>query len=289
MRFFRVEKNDEGVRADVFLASKFAGLTRSSLERLFDKQLVGLGGRKLKPSYKLKLNERLEVDDRAIKPRVDKLDIPIIYEDDNVIVVNKPEGVLTHSKGALNEEATVASFIKSKVSGFANSNRAGIVHRLDRATSGILIAAKNPGILSFLQKQFSSRKVKKTYIAIIEGTPETAEALIDIAIARNPRRPQTFRASSAGKPARTIYKVLNVFEREGKTYSLVELYPETGRTHQLRVHMAYINHPVAGDRIYGTAGEHLYLHSAKLEITIPEGQRKIFEAPLPKYFQEFMK
>jgi len=290
MRIFRAKKDDAGTRADVFLASKFPNFTRSSLGRLFDKKLVKLADGHLKPSYRVKPTDKIEVNDASLKLPIKQIELPVIYENDNVMVVNKPEGVLTHSKGAVNEEATVASFIKPKLSSeFADNNRGGIVHRLDRATSGVLITAKNPETVSYLQKQFSNRKVKKHYTAIVDGELEQAEALIDVPIQRNPKKPQTFRASSGGKPARTHYKLIKTITKDGKTYSLVELAPETGRTHQIRVHMAYLGHPVTGDRVYGAGGqEHLYLHSTKLEITMPEGQRKVFEAPLPPYFKEFL-
>jgi 23S rRNA pseudouridine1911/1915/1917 synthase len=289
VRIFRAKQNDAGTRADVFLASKFPNFTRSSLERLFDKKLVRLAESNLKPSYRVKPTDKIEVNDASLKLPIEQIDLPVIYEDDNVIVINKSEGVLTHSKGAINEEATVASFIKPRISPeFVNNNRGGIVHRLDRATSGVLITAKNSATVSYLQKQFSSRKVKKTYAAIVDGELEQPEALIDVPIERNPKKPQTFKASSAGKPARTHYKLLKTIDRDNKTYSLLELSPETGRTHQIRVHMAYIGHPVTGDRVYGSGGyPHLYLHSTKLEITIPEGQRKVFKAPPPDYFKEF--
>jgi 23S rRNA pseudouridine1911/1915/1917 synthase len=237
MRILRAKKEDQGKRADVFLASKFPSFTRSSLEKLFDKNMVRLRGNQLKPSYRIKPSDKVEVNDIQLRTEVTPIELPIVFEDDNVIVINKPEGILTHSKGAINDEATVASFIKPMLSpDMPDTNRAGIVHRLDRATSGVLITAKNSDTQSFLQKQFSSRKVKKHYVAILDGVPEEKEALIDVPIGRDPKKPQTFRASSAGKPARTYYKVVKVFKRDGKDYSLVEFAPETGRTHQIRIH-----------------------------------------------------
>ena len=126
--------------------------------------------------------------------------MPIIFEDANCLVINKPVGVLSHSKGAYNPEATVATFIEPKLSGMIG-DRAGIVHRLDRATSGVMICAKTPEALSYLQKQFSQRKVKKTYYAVIPGQLEPEEALIDIPIERDPQNPKTFRASQTGRTA----------------------------------------------------------------------------------------
>lgn len=289
MRSFKARQTDAGKRADVFVASKFSRLSRSSLERLFDKKLVRLAGKTLKPSYRIKSDDKLEVDSSQLRSRLPKIALPTIYEDEDVLVLDKPEGVLTHAKGALNEEATVASFIRPGLSDFAGTNRDGIVHRLDRATSGVIITAKNHAAQSQLQKQFSLRKVKKNYLAIVEGMPEMPEAIIDVPLERNPKKPQTFKVGAKGKPAITRYKVLKCFVRDGKDYSLVELSPQTGRTHQIRVHMKYIGTPVLGDALYGTTQQkHLYLHSAVLEITVPGSARKVFEAEVPDYFKEFM-
>lgn len=206
--------------------------------------------------------------------------LPVVYEDDNVIVINKPIGVLSHSKGALNDEFTVAEFFRPLTTYHSDTNRPGIIHRLDRDTSGIMMGARNDATASMLQKQFSNRKVKKTYYAVVDGVPKAEEAVIDLPIARHPTAPSTFRVHTGGKTAQTAYKVI---ASDGK-HSLVRLQPHTGRTHQLRVHMAYLGTPIHGDRVYGKAADRLYLHAASLEITIPEGQRKIFEAVVPKEF-----
>lgn len=206
--------------------------------------------------------------------------LPVVYEDDNVIVINKPIGVLSHSKGALNDEFTVAEFFRPLTTYHSDTNRPGIIHRLDRDTSGIMMGARNDATASMLQKQFSNRKVKKTYYAVVDGVPKAEEAVIDLPIARHPTAPSTFRVHTGGKTAQTAYKVI---ASDGK-HSLVRLQPHTGRTHQLRVHMAYLGTPIHGDRVYGKAADRLYLHAASLEITIPEGQRKIFEAAVPEEF-----
>jgi 23S rRNA pseudouridine1911/1915/1917 synthase len=287
MREFKAAESDTGVRADIFLAGKYPEFSRSSLEGLFDAQKVTLGGRPLKASHKIAGRDVLSVDDKLITAKPKRVELPVIYEDENVLVINKPSGILTHSKGALNREATVASFISPKLDEIMAGNRAGIVHRLDRLTSGVIITAKNPKAVAWLQKQFSTRKTKKIYQAITEGIPQLTEAVIDAPIARNPKKPQTFYVNRAGKPAQTEYKVLKSFGGEGKDYSLMKLRPLTGRTHQLRVHLAYIGHPVAGDPLYGHAGQHLLLHAASLELNLPNGTRRVFEAPLPDYFKDF--
>lgn len=289
MRNFKATGSDIGARADVFVSAQYPRYTRSSLAELFDNKLVRLNGEPLKPSYKLREGDLVTVEDSLITAEPLPIDLEIIYEDDNLLVINKPSGILTHSKGALNNEATVASFIKPKLSsGFEDNNRAGIVHRLDRGTSGVIATAKTPQALKHLQKQFSARKTKKQYLAIVEGRPEPAEALIDAPIARNPRRPQTFYANAIGKPAQTEYKLLNTYKVGGKTVSLVRLRPLTGRTHQIRVHLAYAGHPVVGDPVYGYGGGQLMLHAAELELTVPGGQRKVFIVPEPVRFKEYL-
>jgi 23S rRNA pseudouridine1911/1915/1917 synthase len=140
-----------------------------------------------------------------------------------------------------------------------------------------------------MQKLLNICKTKKTYIAIAEGWPEPLEAIIDAPIERNPKKPQTFRVGPTGKTAQTQYKTIDRLQKSGQQYALLELKPVTGRTHQLRVHLAYINHPIVGDRVYGKAGDYIYLHAESLEITLLGGIRKIFKAPLPAPFKEFIK
>lgn len=285
---FKVPGSAVGKRADVFVAEKYPEFTRSSLERLFDKEYVSMSGQPVKPSHKLKRGEVISVNEALLRQQPALVKLPVIYEDKNVIVIDKPEGVLSHSKGAMNEESTVASFIASKLSPEMAGNRAGIVHRLDRATSGLIITARNPAAQTKLQKQFSQRKTKKTYTAIVEGIPELMQAVIEAPIERNPKKPQTFRVNIEGKSATTEYKVLKSFKRDGVDYSQLELKPLTGRTHQLRVHLSYIGHPIVGDRLYGHEGKHLYLHASQLELTLPSSERRVFNSPLPDYFKKFL-
>jgi len=288
MREFNVKESEAGVRADVFVAAQYPKFTRSALEALFDQHLIQINGAVAKPSHKTRVGDKFLVDETLLKLEPPKVDLPIIYEDDDVVVINKPAGILSHSKGALNLEGTVASFIASKITDKElNGNRAGIVHRLDRATSGVMIAAKTAAAQSKLQKQFSLRKAKKTYLAVVEGTVEPVEAIIDVPIERNPKRPQTFRAGSAGKPAQTHYKLLKTFKKANQAYSLLELKPTTGRTHQLRVHLAYAGHPIVADHLYGHEGKRLLLQAKSLEITLPNGERKVFEVPEDQSIKEF--
>jgi 23S rRNA pseudouridine1911/1915/1917 synthase len=284
---FKVTDKDVGKRADIFTAEKLQKYTRSSLKALFASNKVKANGKIIGAGYKLRNGDDLEIDHSQLKSSPKKIYMPIIYEDTDVIVINKPPGVLTHSKGALNLEPTVASFIKPKLTDKTlMTNRAGIVHRLDRPTSGVIITTKHAKALRHLQKQFSARNVKKSYLAIVEGEPIPNQAIIDAPIGRNPRKPQTFKVGSFGKPAETMYKVLKKLELDGKSASLVEFQPKTGRTHQIRVHAAYIGHPLVGDHVYGHEAPNMYLHAQSLELTLPNSQRRVFTVEPPKDFQE---
>ena len=221
------------------------------------------------------------------EPDYSASELPVIYEDEHVLVLNKPAGVLTHAKGEITEEFTVADFVRLRMTEKDTTNRPGIVHRLDRDTSGVIICAKDNETKSKLQKQFQERKAHKTYLAIVRGTPKKLAATLDLPIERNPKKPSTHRVGVNGKSAVTRYEVLGT----NSTYSVVRLHPETGRTHQLRVHMAYIGTPIVGDRLYGTKKspiDRLCLHAEQLEITIPVSRRETFAAAPPADFQALM-
>jgi 23S rRNA pseudouridine1911/1915/1917 synthase len=270
-------------RLDQYVVAVMPESSRAFATRLIEQGKVLVNDTpQLKPGYKLRAADQVRIDyvpEDQVKPA--DITLEVLYEDNDCVVINKPVGLLTHSKGAFNPEPTVASWLSSRFSG-VSGERAGIVHRLDRATSGVMICAKTPEALSWLQKQFSTRKVKKTYIAIVEGSLALPEAIIDMPIERNPKKPQTFRVGSNGKPAVTAYKVLQTSTER----SLIELRPTTGRTHQLRVHLAHIKHPIVGDTFYrGVTADRLLLHALSLEITLPNRQRKIFTAPLPAEFK----
>lgn len=270
-------------RLDQYVVAQLPESSRAFATKLIEEGKVLVNGKpQLKAGYKLRPADKIRIKYvPETEAHIPDITLPVLYEDKDCVVIDKPLGLLTHSKGAFNPEPTVASWLKSRLTGMSGE-RAGIVHRLDRATSGVMICAKTPEALSWLQKQFSLRKVKKSYVAIVEGELALPEAIIDMPIARNPKKPQTFRVGSNGKPAVTAYKVLKT---NGKR-SLIELQPTTGRTHQLRVHLAHIKHPIVGDTFYhGPAADRLFLHARSLEITLPDRQRKIFSSPLPKEFK----
>lgn len=267
-------------RLDSELADRNPGTSRSTWQKHIKAGHISVNGEvQLSPKVSITDADNIAID---TPDAIDytKHELPIIYIDDNVIVINKPIGVLTHAKGALNEEFTVGEFFRRYCSYNADTNRPGIVHRLDRDTSGVMVGARNEATATMLQKQFADRKTKKTYIAITVGTPKNDAARIDLPIGRNPSAPSTFRVDAKGKSAITDYKVVRATDE----LSMLELRPHTGRTHQLRVHMKYMNTPILGDRVYGTEADRLYLHAKQLEITIPVSERRIFEAPLPVEF-----
>lgn len=289
MSNFVVRKQLDGVRADIFVAKKFPQFARSALSKLFDGRVL-VDEKPAKPGQKLKSGSKVSIDTRLITSPIADIDLPVLFEDDDVIAINKPAGVLTHSTGGLSKEPSVASFLRSYITDSSLSgDRAGVVHRLDRATSGVIIGAKNSKSLAALQKQFATRKAGKVYLAIAEGVPELAVGVIDVPIARDSRQPKKFKPQPNGKPAQTTYRVLSRFNRGGKAYSVLELTPKTGRTHQLRVHMAHIGHPVAGDGLYGTGdtAPRLMLHASELRLRLPSGEEKIFKAPPPQEFHDF--
>lgn len=271
------------MRLDAYMAQYWPEYSRSVWQKY-----IGLGYVKVNGEVETSTKKMLFEDDEVTydipsKPDFAEQTLPIIFQDDNVVVIDKPAGVLTHSKGALNDEFTVAEFLRPLTSYHSDTNRPGIIHRLDRDTSGVIIGARNTETASLLQRQFSDRKVKKTYYAVVEGVPAESEAVIDLPIARHPTAPSTFRVHAGGKSAQTTYKVL---DSDGKR-SLIELKPFTGRTHQLRVHMAHLGTPIVGDRVYGNESDRLYLHAASLEITIPTSDRRVFESPVPDSFESF--
>lgn len=280
-----------GQRLDQYVIEHHPRLSRAFAVKLIESGKVLVNGGSEKPGYKTRLTDDIFIDfDESTLDIIPNINLPIIYEDADVVVIDKPAGVISHARGRYWDEPSVASFVRSRVTDESDlleqpsePTRAGIVHRLDRATSGVMICSKNAHSLKVLQKQFGDRSVSKQYVAVVSGHISPDEAIIDIPIERNPKAPSTFRAGSDGKPAQTTYHV----ETHGKEHDFVLLKPHTGRTHQLRVHLAYIKHPIVGDTLYnGQEASRLYLHAKSLEIVLPSGERKIFEAPVPPEFSE---
>jgi len=276
----------EPKRLDQYLSEYQPLLSRSYITKQIINKKITVNNQEIKAGYNLKSKDKIKIYDSVLtisKPK--SIELPIIYEDDFCIVINKPSGVITHAKGIINEECSVASFISDKISSNLEGNRAGIVHRLDRGTSGVIITAKTTQAQIYLQRQFAKRQTKKTYIAIVNSPLKQPQAIINMPLERNPRHPSTFRVGYHGKPAETTYKVL----ASNINYSLVELKPTTGRTHQLRVHLKAIGHPIVGDQFYdGEPSDRLMLHASTLEVILPDKGRVSFKADIPTAFNNFV-
>lgn len=282
LKTFNIEETDGVVRVDKYLAMKLPQYSRAALHKLFQHGLVKSGDRLLKPGEKIRPGSSFTAQISPLEEVPDTIDMPIIYEDENVIVVDKPTGVISHSRGRYWQEPSVASFIRHRVQN-PEGERAGIVHRLDRATSGVMICSKNHDTMRYLQKQFHDRKVSKTYVAAVTMPPKEAAAIIDAPLGRDPKDPKKFHVDPNGKNAVTKYTVIS----ENKKSTLLELEPQTGRTHQLRVHLQYIGRPIIGDDYYGgKEADRLYLHAHKLTISLPGGEVKTFVSPVPEKFYE---
>ena len=270
-------------RLDIHLSTDFdPSISRSLWQKYIKAGYVSVN-HQVVTAPKFEIDETDEIAVKLPEQEQASAELPVLYEDDDVMVVNKPSGLLTHAKGGLSTEPTVAEIIRPKTSFASGTDRPGIVHRLDRDTSGVLIIAKTAKAAAHLQQQFAQRTTKKTYLAVTDGVPKLSAAKIDLPIGRNPAAPSTFRVDPNGKPAQTTYRVLTATDNQ----ALIELKPTTGRTHQLRVHMAYLNTPILGDRVYGKPdASRLMLHAHKLEITLPSGERKTFETAIPSVFTE---
>jgi 23S rRNA pseudouridine1911/1915/1917 synthase len=274
-----------GERLDVFVARVLPALTRSHVRRLIDGGRVRVDGTPAKAALRLEPGRRVSVDAPPPLPaHATPEDIPldIIYEDADVLAVNKPAGMTVHP-AAGHESSTLVNAILAHcddLSGIGGVMRPGIVHRLDRDTSGIILVAKNDAAHQSLARQLKERSVEKTYLALVEGTPKPATGVIDAPIARDPRRRQRMAVVAGGREAQTDYRVVERF----RGASLVEARPRTGRTHQIRVHLAAIGHPIVGDRLYGKASRLVrrqFLHALRIAFAHPRtGARLTLETAL---------
>ena len=271
------QETPEKIRLDHMMVKIFKSYNRSTLQKFIENGFVKVDGELArKPNQKFPEGVRIDLE---VPDELRNADMApeVIYEDDKVLVVDKPAGLLSEPRGEYCPEKTLGDF-------------GLVVHRLDRDTSGVVILAKDEETKMFLKKQFQDREVHKTYNAIVLGKPKLEKARIDLPLIRNLKRPTTFLVDANGKEAETFYEV----KKSNDEYSLVELKPTTGRTHQLRVHMKYLGHPILGDPVYGeliTDGSikpRLYLHAKELEIVLPSGEKKKFVAPLPQEFKDVL-
>ena len=283
-----IKVDEPGERLDKVIAAAVADLSRSAIQRLIKTSQVTVNGTTSKPSYRVEQGDEVRVVIPHEKPTAvlaEPISLDVIYEDPDIMAVNKPAGLVVHPAYG-HESGTLVNAVLARcpeILGVGGPDRGGIVHRLDMLTSGLILVAKNESAHAALQRQFKRRRVSKTYLALVENQPTPRQGLIDAPVGRDKRQRKRMAVVKTGREARTAYKVLESFER----HSLVELHPETGRTHQLRVHLAWLGCPVVGDKVYGYRRQQLlkdrhFLHAYQLEFTHPSTDEPLsLEAPLP--------
>lgn len=283
---FILPPEEAGERLDRVLAARFPQLSRAQLQRLIRSGAITVNDAVVRPAYRLTPGDRITVtfpEEPTVRP--ESLPLDIIYEDEYLLVVNKPAGMVVHPAARMVSGTLVNALLAHcpQVADVGGTDRAGIVHRLDRETSGLIVVAKNSEVHASLQRQFQRRLVRKTYVALVEGEVHPREGIIEVPIGRNPRDRTRMAVSRTGRPAVTQYRVVEFFPQ----YTLLEVRPHTGRTHQIRVHLAWLGYPVVGDRVYGRRRQTLlpdrhFLHARELAFTHPiTGEKLVLSAPLP--------
>lgn len=296
-RILDVPPEAAGSRVDAFLAGALPGQTRAAVQKLLENGLVRKDGAAVKKNLRLTGGERLDVTlpelrDSAAEPEAIALDI--VYEDADVIVINKPRGMVVHP-AAGHESGTLVNALLAhcggSLSGIGGERRPGIVHRIDKDTSGLLIAAKNDAAHQCLSEQLKTRTLSRLYDAVVVGNIRQDEGRVDAPIGRSTRDRKKMAVVPGGRPAVTHYRV----EARYDGYTHLQCKLETGRTHQIRVHMAHIGHPVAGDPLYGPKADRTglggqCLHARELVFTHPAtGRQMQLSCPLPPYFTHFLR
>src|SRR5215213_6363198 len=285
---FHPTRNDLGTRLDRYVADQLPDLSRATVQGLIESGRVRVDGQQRKPKFRMTPGEVVSVEIPA--PRIDEIlpdliPLAVVYEDADVIVVDKPAGMVVHPAPG-HQRGTLANALLAHVPGISvgGSQRPGIVHRLDKDTSGLIVAAKTDRGRASLITQWESRSVEKIYLALVSGSVADEEAIIDAPIGRDPKNRQRMAVVRSGRPAVTRFRVVERFP----STTLLEVSIETGRTHQIRVHLAFIGHPVVGDRLYGRVrplDKHLerqFLHASRLGFHLPDGSPVQFAAPLPE-------
>ena len=292
LKLIHVEENDVGKRIDSYLASNTES-SRVTIQRLIENEKVLVNGKKTKDSYKIQFNDEITIEEEKLKKielKAQDIPVEILYEDNDIIVVNKPKGMVVHPANG-NLDGTLVNAVmaicKDSLSGIGGEIRPGIVHRLDKDTSGAIIVAKNDKAHINLSEQIKNHQVEKTYIALVKGFVKENEATINMPIGRSTKDRKKMAVNKNGKNAVTHFKVIERF----RNYTLLEVKIETGRTHQIRVHLSEIGYPIVGDTVYSNGKnewniEGQCLHAKSLKFKHPiTGEEMFIEAPLPEYFK----
>ena len=296
METYIVKQEEQGKRLDTYVANQKNELTRTAVQRLVEQEKILVNGKKQKVAYKVIEGDIVTVEESEAKPielKAQEIPLDIIYEDKDIIVVNKPKGMVVHPANG-NPDGTLVNAImaicKDSLSGIGGEIRPGIVHRLDKDTSGLLIVAKNDKAHVNMSEQIKNHEVKKTYIALVRGIVKENEATIDIPIGRSRSDRKKMAVDKNGRNAITHIKVLKRYDK----YTLLEINIETGRTHQIRVHLSHIGYPIIGDYTYSNGKNEFdvvgqCLHAQKLEFKHPITQKDMcLEAELPQYFKDIL-
>ena len=286
----------DNMRLDVYVAEKRKQLSRTMIQKLIENGNIQVNGETKKLSYKVQVGDQITIDQPKVKEtdlKPQKIPIEIVYEDNDIIVVNKPKGLVVHPANG-NPDGTLVNAImaicKESLSGIGGELRPGIVHRLDKDTSGLLIVAKNDRAHINMSNQIKNHEVRKIYIALVRGIIQEDEATIDMPIGRSTKDRKKMAVVKDGKNAVTHFKVIKRYPK----YTLLEVKIDTGRTHQIRVHMAEIGHPVIGDMVYSNGKndfgiEGQMLHAKSLDFKHPiTGKQMHLEAELPEYFKNIL-
>ncbi len=291
---FVVQNEEVGKRLDIFLLEKFFDFSRSHIKNMIEKGDVLVNGKVCKAGTSLKNGMKIEIyvrEPEKISTQAEDVDFEIVYEDDDLAVINKPQGLVVHPCSSTKNGTLVNGllFRLSNLSGINGNLRPGIVHRLDKDTSGLLVVAKNDFAHVSLAKQIKDKTAKRVYLAVLDGNLKQDEGRVETYIKRDPNDRKKMSVQTSGREAITDFRVLKRFEK----CCLVEFSLKTGRTHQIRVHSKHLHHPVVGDRVYGHEEKGLagqLLHAYKLTFVHPKTQKEMtFEAQLPAYFEDYLK
>ena len=294
----KVNEENVGKRIDSFIPMVQEDISRSMVQKLIEQKNIKVNGKETKHSYKLKLNDEIEIfvpEAKEINLKAQDIPLNVIYEDNDIIVINKPKGMVVHPANG-NPDGTLVNAVMNKckdsLSGIGGEIRPGIVHRLDKDTSGAIIVAKNDKAHIALSEQLKNHEVKKTYLALVRGIIKENEATINMPIARSKKDRKKMDVDKDGKEAITHFKVLGRYKNK---YTLLQINLETGRTHQIRVHLSHIGYPIIGDEVYSNGKNEWNvsgqcLHAWKLEFIHPITGKKIsLEAKIPEYLKNIIK